>query len=1368
MKHPFRKGFVALLLAVAMWAAVPCAAVGTVHNLGVSEGLSNGYVRSMCQDGQGYVWIATNDGLNRFDGNGFTTFSTINSGLTGNELNCVARTDLDPHRMYIATQRRGLCVYDSRTGQITKAAEVPVRSDAITCMSTANDGGLWLSHYHFGVQYYNPQTGQSEVYDFESIKDRPRQTWTVTQGPDGMVYAGHIDYGLTVLDPVTKRVSNYRAGSGPNSLPGQSVLSICVDRAGGVWVGTERGAALFNRESGTFTPLVHREDDASSIAPGRVWNIRQLDNDQIWFATSQGGISILDPKMLLYSDLSKAKFTTLQSDGSEGATSSPYVYTLFQDSFGNVWAGHFRAGLDVFDHLAPLFDRAPYFTSGPRVTRHRPVWSCTSDQSGNVLWLGGENELVKIQNGELTKVPLPGSRLQSPTSINAVAVDPSGRVWAGTSDRGALIYNPATQSFTTVEGIGSEVKAFCSKADGTMFIGTLEGIYASKDGAVKRLDMINQQLKDRFITAVTLDRHGRMWVGTYGRGVAVFGLDGKLLADYEMANGFISNAVNDIHCDSQGAVWVATRQGVAVFAPGRGKPSGFDRITELDDAEVTHVMGVIEGPMGNIWLSTNKGVARIERKTRHVTIFADKTNQVPLNSFFEGGAATDSEGRVYFASNNGLVSVNTPVLSAQSEVPPVRLTSFNVLTEGTEQIETDMPLHVDDGKIRLSHTRNTFVIGYNILDRAVAERCDFAFNMQGLNDIWTESSPEKTAVFRNLPPGTYKFRVKVRQKGEAWQEPVTLVTVVISPPWYLSWWSKMLYILLAIGAFVALGMYYKRRVDLKQCLAAKEAEADSRQLLNEERLRFYTNITHELRTPLTLILGPLEDMVSDPAMPRQYAYKLQMMRDSSNSLLTLINSILEFRKTETQYRRLMVKRGKLSALVREISLRFKELNRNADVEIVIDVENEDPELYFDQEIMTIILNNLLGNAVKYTPRGLITVSYHTEQQPDGTRCSVLKVSDTGYGIPKDRLSLIFDRYYQVGGKHQASGTGLGLALVKSLADLHRATVVVESEEGRGSVFTVSLPTDCTYDNEQHAPDDSLPGRSAQNPDSDATNDAKLRLLVVEDNDDIREYIAQTLAGEFEVLTARNGLEGLHKVQNCHPDMIISDIMMPEMDGVQMCRLIKDDILTSHIPVILLTAKDSVPDKEEGYNAGADSYLTKPFSAKLLLGRIHNLLRSRRRLAAMLMSQTGAPVAKPDDADSNTAAVAETVAEADAEQPMQMELNKLDRRFMDKILEIVHENIAREDLGVAFIADRMCMSSSTLYRKIMAIMGMSTNEYIRRIRMARAAELLTESDMTVTDIAFHTGFGSHSSFAKVFKKEYGMTASEYQTRYRKKE
>lgn len=448
---------------------------------------------------------------------------------------------------------------------------------------------------------------------------------------------------------------------------------------------------------------------------------------------------------------------------------------------------------------------------------------------------------------------------------------------------------------------------------------------------------------------------------------------------------------------------------------------------------------------------------------------------------------------------------------------------------------------------------------------------------------------------------------------------------------------------------------------LENSLELERKKSLNEQELNNERLRFYTNITHELRTPLTLILGPLEDLINDSNLSAYYSNKVKVIHSSAIRLLNLINQILEFRKTETQNRKLTVAKGDLGNLVTEIGLRYKELNRNEKVKFHIQVQPKEAKLYFDADIISTILNNLLSNAIKYTPEGEINLIMHRIDDKDNRYMEIV-VNDTGYGIDADALPHIFDRYYQVKGKHQASGTGIGLALVKSLADLHEGTLYVESEIGKGTTFTFRILAENTYPDALHKEEkETVIQEEIEKPEEEEEEkedtDIRPMILVVEDNDDIREYIASSFSSNYRIITAINGKEGLEQALNQIPDIIISDIMMPEMDGIELCKLVKEDIRTSHIPVILLTAKDSIQDKEEGYESGADSYLTKPFSAKLLNSRVHNLLESRKKLALIVANRT--KELKPE------------------QQEETIKLNKLDEEFLTKFTTIVEENIDME-------------------------------------------------------------------------------------------
>ena len=468
-----------------------------------------------------------------------------------------------------------------------------------------------------------------------------------------------------------------------------------------------------------------------------------------------------------------------------------------------------------------------------------------------------------------------------------------------------------------------------------------------------------------------------------------------------------------------------------------------------------------------------------------------------------------------------------------------------------------------------------------------------------------------------------------------------------------------------------------------------------------------------------------------------------MIQKSADRLRELINEILEFRKAETQNRRLTVAKGDLGKFVREIGLYYNELNRNPKVKFELNIDENLPNIYFDSEIITTVLNNLLSNAIKYTEEGSIST---TVSMADDGMVSI-SVADTGYGISPEALPHVFERYYQANDGHQASGTGIGLALVKSLADLHEAQLSVESTEGRGSRFTLSLSIDNTYPNALHKDDEPVQSDSEedmQDSEQETQGASMPTLLVVEDNSDIRQYIADSFCDDFRIIEATNGEEGVQMAQEQIPDIIVSDIMMPKMNGIQLTRVLKGDIRTSHIPIILLTAKDSDEDKEDGYDSGADSYITKPFTAKLLASRIKNLLTARRRLAEYISNRNIEP---------------EKVVEEPTQTINVAQLSRLDQEFLDKLNDIITGNIMNQDIDLPFVTDKMAMSHSTFYRKVKALTGMTAKEYIRKFRLQHCYKLLESGDYNVTEAAMMTGFNQMSHFRETFKKEFGILPSE---------
>ncbi len=714
-----------------------------------------------------------------------------------------------------------------------------------------------------------------------------------------------------------------------------------------------------------------------------------------------------------------------------------------------------------------------------------------------------------------------------------------------------------------------------------------------------------------------------------------------------------------------------------------------------------------------------------------------------MGNFIEGSACRTEDGTLYFGSLNGVCYFNPENLITERQVAPVQIIECKGLDNQIESRSGETLILASNGNIKLPYDRNSFRIYFSVPDYSQSQQVEYAYLMEGLENTWTNTLGENQVTFRNISPGEYTFKVKARLRNQEWDDThIATITIHIYPPLWLTWYAKIFYILLILLCVFFWFRFYKRKLLLESSLELEKKKSQNEQELNNERLRFYTNITHELRTPLTLILGPLEDLVNDPHIPTFYSNKIKVIHSSAIRLLNLINQILEFRKTETQNRKLTVSKGNLGNLVTETGLRYKELNRNGKITFQINIDTRETKLYFDTDIISTILNNLLSNAIKYTPEGEIRLIMRSIVEEEN-KYTEIAVSDTGYGIDAESLPHIFDRYYQAKGKHQASGTGIGLALVKSLADLHEGTLQVESEIGKGTTFTLRLLAENTYPNALHKEEKMEkkliePEKSEEEDKEEA--DVRPMLLIVEDNDDIREYIVSSFSNNYRIITATNGKEGLEQAQKHIPDIIISDIMMPVMDGIELCKRVKEDICTSHIPVILLTAKDSIQDKEEGYESGADSYLTKPFSAKLLNSRIHNLLESRRKLALLIANRT---------------------KELKPEQPQEpIKLSRLDEEFLARFTSIVEENVDIDKLDMSFMMDKMNMSHSTLYRKIKGLTGISGNEFIRKIRLKNSLRLLMEEGLNISEAAYASGFNDLGYFRACFKEEYGMAPSEY--------
>lgn len=1318
-------------------------------NLGLKEGLSNGFVNDMIIDGQGFIWAATESGLTRIAGTKCTIFKNNNSNIDNDGI-VGLYYNKESNSIWILFKNGHIDVFDCKTQQfIHFTQKIPKKS--VADIKGAADGGIWIAYYDGTIQHYTPKNQKFSTISNKRLPNIKNGIRSITDDGNDHLYIGLRIEGLYVYNLRTQKTKYFRHNpNDPQSLPGDNVRSICIDHAKNIWVGTNLGLGLLDPFTGKFKVFKHIANNPASLAGDNIHQIIEMNDRTLWIASDIGGISVLDLNLYKNPLTEELKFSQITKENS--GLSSNNNRRIIQDSFGNIWIANYSMGIDFIAKSAASINTLQYMGKALE-----EVTGLYCDHQGN-LWIGQDNLMSLYQNGKLMQTWNFSSYLSnSSSSIYVFEEDKKGNIWCGTSDNGVLKFNPHTHSFTRINYAQNlDVHALCENAQGKMWVGTEAGIFSVENDKINKEQELNRQMgkNPTIIYSIKEDNYGQIWIGTLDRGVFVFSKQMKLIVHLTEKNLLATNTINHIIKDADGGIWMATMRGLA-YVQNPLQPGAIKNYNERYGIKDSHIRAISQDKQGNIWVSMFSGIACLNIHKQRFYNY-DYESGIPTSNFVEASAVTTPDGTIYFGSPGGICFFNPQQLTEPKAVSPIQIINCERVGKLSDQFASRLISPNKEGIICLSHDDNTFKINFTIKDFSQEGNVEYSYMMKGLDDQWYETEGDNEVTFRNLKPGDYTFIIRAKLKNQDWEDASTAeMKVVVNPPLWLTWWAKLCYVLLIMGILGYFFRSYQKQLLLRNSLVQEKWESKQRQQVNEERLRFFTNITHELRTPLTLILGPLEDLMEDKEIAERVHHKIGCIHASAERLLNLINDILEFRKTQTQNRKLTVAKANLGALVREIGVRFKDLNQNSRLNIRLNIKTGVPELYFDSEVINTVINNLMSNAIKYTPEGSITLSL---TMPEDNTVAIA-VEDTGYGIDKDALPHICDRYYQENGNHQASGTGIGLALVKSLATLHQAELTVESEKGRGSKFTFSLKADRTYPEALHK-DDNQDLATAENAEEnettskEPTEDIRPLLLIVEDNADIRLYIEESLHEDYRIIQACNGREGMEQAFSKVPDIIVSDIMMPEMDGIKMTHILKEDIRTSHIPIILLTAKTSINDQEEGYDSGADSYLTKPFSAKLLHSRIRNILSGRRRLADYIVQKNISQFETSADEQQTSQKATE-----EKEDAMTCQISNLDKKFLEKLNKLIENHISTDDLDMAFMTDKMAMSHSTFYRKVKALTGMSANEYIKKAKLRHSMTLLKKGEYSIAEVAILAGFNNLGNFRESFKREFGKSPSE---------
>ena len=951
-------------------------------HFGADKSLSNNFVTALALDGDGYVWVGTESGLNRIAGFTCSVFKKTTSqkqesGLRYNDKILSLFYDENSNQLLVGTEA-SLSVYDCARGIFVHQ----LCGDSLVVYGLADiarrqAGGMWLLFGNGRLQWLDGKQNR-----LTSVKlDKTVGSRCVLDDGQGHLYVGHSHEGMTLFNVINKsdgtptvRVmrSFVHAEDDETSLPGNNVRKLFRDSRGNIWVGTDHGLALYDPLRGSFSKVEHLGQDFDD----NVYDIKEMPDESLWVAMDVGGVCTLSLKEVDYM-LRQGRLHF----GSEPrfVLSSNNTRCILRDNYGNIWIGCHSTGLDFIGSRKPFLHRLPYFDQFNRLKR---TYAVGNDGAGR-LWVGSEDELSLWSSGRLEgewRINNMRNRLHSfPRCLMA---DSQGYVWLGMEDEGVVRFNVRTHTFEPINiGHGAaDIHTFFEDTDGRVWIGSEHGLCVYDHGKISTESQIDQLIRKAPVTSIIRLTDRRLFIATQGAGAVVLDQQTMKAQSLTMRSGLPSNNINQALRDSRGGIWLGTNEGL-VHVPDVSTLKNIDVFNAQQGLSDNHVRAIAQDNRGRIWASTYTGIACFDADGKKFYNY-NTQGDLTIGGFVVGSVAQTGQGLIAFGSPEGVYLFNP----ADTEHAPVKdglqvkIALCELFTPTNEGYDPVLVVPDMKGVIRTNYQHNTLRFSFAVSDHALMDDVEFSYRMLGLSDAWYPVGEDAEVVFRSLPPGHYTFEVRAKLKIQDWQQAsITKQQLYIAPPFWLSWWAYSLYALLAAAAVWYLFRLYKRKLVLQNSLELEKQENMQRQELNEERLRFFTNVAHELRTPLTLILGPLEDLKDDSRLPQHYRRRVDTIFTNAERLRNLINGILEFRKTETQNRRLTVARGNVGDFVREIGLNFQELNRNPSVETVLNVDDHLPSVFFDSEVITTILNNLLSNAVKYTEQGTITIDVKDDE-----------------------------------------------------------------------------------------------------------------------------------------------------------------------------------------------------------------------------------------------------------------------------------------------------------------------------------------------------------------------------------------------------
>lgn len=1336
-------------------------------HISIEQGLSNSTIETIYQDKRGFMWIGTRDGLNRFDGYQMVVYRFDPRDSNSISDNYIKYIYEDHNQVLWIGTINGLNRFDAAKNRFTRYKHIPgdpksLSNNLVTCIYEDKNANLWVSTFGGGINLFKPaensfihfrhQSRRSKSLNNDQVnflyEDSQGNFWVATESGlslfnreadsfrsyaytnvikiiredrQGNLLLGTADNGLFIYNNKENTYTQYRhREKDPASLASNLIRSLLVDKKGNIWIGSVNGGLdLFHPSSSTFFHYQNEPDNIYSLSQRTASALFEDNQGNLWVGTHRGGLNLYSPNT--------EKFTLYRQEQDKNSLSYNDVKAFCEDSRGNIWIGTDGGGLNLFDRKKNTFRHNKYDPYDASTLGSNEVLNIMEDSEGNLwvgTWGGGLNLLNKNKN-TFTRYLVDSANKQSISSnyIQEIFEDREKNLWIATYYGGLNLFDRKTKKFSRIT--------------------------VSPDGKTRLLG--------RNIVSIDQDKAGNLWIGTDDGGLNCMHAVSRQFSHYFISEEKMPD-LRVLFFDSQERLWVG-QNGLYLFNP---KKDSFSLYTDKAGLSSEFIKGIAEDDQGIFWIATSNGITQFHPETFAFKKYNTADGLQGLE--FEANAYLKTkDGQLFFGGVNGFNTFYPENIRTNTFIPPVYMTDFQIFNKPIIAGEKDSPLKSDisfTDKIKLSYKQSTFSFGFAALNYTALENNQYAYKLEGWDNDWIYAGNERKASYTNLSPAKYTFRVKASNNDGVWNEQGPSLSITITPPFWATWWFRALMVVTILSGVIVF-YRFKRRLELRKLEERKREE------MHQVQLQFFTNISHEFRTPLSLILGPVEKLQKeDPQSPNNHFYKV--IYRNAHRLMNLINELMDFRKSEAGVLKLHVMPGSVTPFLNEIYEEFGELATQKNMKFNVKTPEENKEIWFDRQVLEKIAINLISNSFKYTADGgTITVevleslenfkpSFSNElvlkNEYTGKEYIYLRVADNGIGISKDSIAHLFERYYKITESHL--GSGIGLAFVKSLTLLHKGHIYVYSERNKGTEIIIGIPVSkddydkqerwvhnhketgarlesihSKYEHDLSFPDESGPVSE----DVSAPNTP--HILIVDDNEELRNFLKESLSPQYHITEAMDGRSGLFIAKEEFPDLIISDVMMPGMDGIEFCRLIKEDIETSHIPFLMLTAKDALESRLEGVESGADFYFAKPLSIQLLTLTIRNIFNQKQKLKERYFK--------------------DHYAEA-----KELVHTKKDKEFLEQLISIIESHLTNPEMDIDLICMQMGMSRTRLYQKIKNITGQSTGEFIRTIRFKKAAQLMTHQDISLTEVMYSVGIQTQSYFTKAFKKEFGKTPSQF--------